>query len=60
MPAVGLAPVGTALDFLQAPVAEPAVDDDDDLVVAGELLLQVFVKLRPVPGHDEHQLTHGF
>src|SRR2546428_736044 len=35
------------------------VAEHGDLVVAGELLREVFVKLRRVAGHDEHQLGHG-
>jgi hypothetical protein len=46
------------LELAQAALPETAVDDDGNPGVAGELLLQVFVKLRPVARDDEHQLSH--
>jgi len=58
LPPVGLTPLRPVPELAQAALAEPAVSDDGDLVVAGELLLQVFVQLRPLAGHDEHELRH--
>src|SRR5262249_15460278 len=52
-------PIRTSRSTVQPPLAEPAVDDDGDLGVAGELALQVLAQLGAVAGDDEDQLGHG-